>query len=174
MCLVLVIVGSSAWATDASARLAECNDELAECKETCTIDYGTSFKLRKRLTRCVTVCAKKHKTCRARTVELQQVGIEELELPQEESAPKPPEEPAKPATAAAPDEADDEAVPAERAAQAQPRQPEPAPQVEQRAAVKEEKAAASEQQKEPAQKQAAPKKVTRQALDEWDEGVIER
>lgn len=48
--------------------LTACDDELAECKETCTVDFGgvTDLKARERLLKCRQRCEGKDAACRER------------------------------------------------------------------------------------------------------------
>lgn len=166
-CSLLVVMGMAAFAAPPSSKLAQCNDQLADCRENCTIDYGTSFKLRSKLNRCVKKCVKKVKSCRSRTIELEQAGIT---LPEDEAAEKKKaaRQQASPALTPEPArEREPEPVVKER-------REEPGPKVSEEPArekpVKQVKAKPARE--EPEQPAAAPKKKQKD-LDEWDDGDID-
>jgi hypothetical protein len=68
-CFLLAAVGA-AWFYLPSAGADEvhdqvCNDEYDSCKETCTLEFGSSFDTRGKLFECNNKCASRHRTCLA-------------------------------------------------------------------------------------------------------------
>jgi hypothetical protein len=58
-----------------SPRVA-CDDQFAECKEGCTLNFGTSFQTREALNRCLTRCTRSHQSCLQRFLEAKRSGID--------------------------------------------------------------------------------------------------
>lgn len=169
LCSLLVAFAATAWAGDGSAQLEACNEQLLDCKENCTIDYGTSVKLRTQLMKCVKKCSKKHASCQEHTLELQQAGIEiPDETPKKKEEPRTPNEASPPAVEEKP-VAKEEAKPEPVAEKVEAKEQEPSPPVDEKKVAKKESPPA---EKAPAKVEEKPKK--RKALDEWDEGDIDR
>jgi hypothetical protein len=53
-----------------------CDDQFAECKEGCTLNYGTSFQTRDALDRCLTRCSRSHGSCLQRFLEAKRSGVD--------------------------------------------------------------------------------------------------
>ena len=175
-CLLVISLACGAWAGDGSAQLEACNEQLEDCKENCTIDYGTSVKLRAKLTKFVKKCSKKHTNCRATPLDLQQAGID---VPDEKPKKKDAEVVQQPAPVEREETRPEESPPVvekvekaekvEKIEKAEPKEEEkPAP-----IAVKKVEKKAEPVAEKPAEKPVEkPKK--KKDLDEWDEGDIDR
>src|SRR5688572_4681239 len=117
-----------------------CNDEYAECKDSCSVEFGTSYKVRDKLKKCVGKCQTTHTDCRDRWFELQSAGIDPTEgvakkkddgptrfSDLEEKPPEPAEPPKRTATRVADPEPEPEPAPAPKAKPEAKREQEPAP-----------------------------------------------
>lgn len=175
--LVIALLSFAAWGGD-SPQLAKCAEDFDDCKENCSIDYGTSFKLRAQLGKCMKKCGKKNNSCRSRTLELEQANIEIPEPPkkkQEETVEVTPA--AAEEKEAAPVAMKKEEPPVrteEKKVEKEEREEPPPPKVEKKAAKDDE---APPPPKKVEKKRAAEEKEEkeeRKPLDEWDDGVIER
>jgi hypothetical protein len=73
--LLLTIAGASV-AEDELPPPQVCDDTFAECKEGCTLNWGTSFTTREKLGKCVTKCTSTHDTCLERFMETRRSELE--------------------------------------------------------------------------------------------------
>jgi hypothetical protein len=74
---LLFTLAVPAWAGALEERLAACQEGFADCREDCTTSYGSSFKLREQLGRCLGKCTRRKDECRGRHLELDQAQIDE-------------------------------------------------------------------------------------------------
>jgi hypothetical protein len=71
------MLAAPSWAGALEDRLAACQEGFSDCREDCTTAYGSSFKLREQLGRCLNKCTRKKDDCRGRHIELDQAQIDE-------------------------------------------------------------------------------------------------
>ncbi|MBM4378291.1 MAG: hypothetical protein FJ086_03170 [Deltaproteobacteria bacterium] len=74
---LLYALALPAWAGALEERLAACQETFSDCREDCTTSYGSSFKLREQLGRCLDTCTRRKDECRGRHLELDQAQIDE-------------------------------------------------------------------------------------------------
>ena len=75
--LAVVFVSLRAFAGDGDVpEPTACNDEYADCKESCTIDYWASVKTRDKLSGCAKKCEKRSQDCRERFFDLHRNQLE--------------------------------------------------------------------------------------------------
>lgn len=168
-CALLLCLSVPAFAADVSEHLEACKEKYADCKEDCSMSFGTKVKYRTKLGKCLNKCKKTETSCRNSITELEEAGIDhesfankpKNDLPEEKT-------PAK------------EEAPAVAKKMEEPEQtPEPVKETEKEEAPKpaaEKVAKKVDPPPPPPPKKdeppPAPKKKEK-ALDEWDEGVIE-
>jgi hypothetical protein len=169
--LALLVV-APAWADDPIPEASTCNDDFAECKENCTIDYGGSLKTRDKLGKCMKKCDSGSRDCRERFFEVHRNKLDPSAM-DEKQRPRDPIEPAQPSVVSdkppAPqkDEVSDEPVPKRTATRISDLAGDEKPEPEKKKPEPEKKAEAKAPSA-PAEKKPEKKR----ALDEWDPDAL--
>ena len=78
LCALLVCVSVPAFAADVSEHLEACKEKYADCKEDCSMSFGTKVKYRVKLGKCLNKCKKTETSCRNSITELEEAGIDHV------------------------------------------------------------------------------------------------
>lgn len=83
----LALAALPARAEDETTPARLCADAFASCREDCTIEFGTSIKLRPKLAQCLGRCEKKNDGCLEEQLDLHRANVSTPEKPKEADSP---------------------------------------------------------------------------------------